>query len=109
MTLRSQKPDEVARFGFTIFNLYMSVAFMIYAYRIGNRSSKDTQMRDRFARLFTSFTHIETLVLDNFKISKSCNSITASHLAVQRMLRGVSIKRLEIRDNYLNICRLCSG
>lgn len=50
----------------------------------------------RFARLFSAFTHIETLVLHDFKGQE------AVFEALKRTLKGVHIYRLEVRETSVD-------
>lgn len=62
---------------------------------------KELRIRGRLSRFFSSFSHIETLSMDNF------NSRLHILDAAQMILNGVAINRLEIREHNLTDSYQC--
>lgn len=56
----------------------------------------------RLARFFSSFTHIDTLVLDNFRMSENSKRSHKAIGVVRKAVNGVQINRLEVRDVTLD-------
>ncbi|GMS85395.1 hypothetical protein PENTCL1PPCAC_7570, partial [Pristionchus entomophagus] len=57
------------------------------------------KFRARFTRFFNTFSHIETLVLENFKTERGNSHVFD---AVRNSLKGVTINRMEVREHNLN-------
>lgn len=86
----------------TICSIIISIAICACIVMLVVMHNAPDQQTRRFSRLFCMFTHIETLVLDNFRISENCSKSRDAIGTVMKSLKGVRIDRLEIRENYMN-------
>lgn len=57
----------------------------------------------RLARFVASFSHIDTLVLDNFRVGENSWKSRRAMYVVRKALKHVRVDRLDIREHYLNI------
>lgn len=87
----------------TIFSIILSITMCFCVVMLVVIENVPNEQIRRFGRLLSMFTHIETLVLDNFRISENCSKSRDAIGIIIKSLKGVRINRLEIRENYLNL------
>lgn len=98
-------PLQIILILFILFTLLIpTFALQVYGiiYFIATRQKR--KMLDRMRRLFSLFSHIETMVLHNAEIDPFSNFDEAYVLCASlKVLKGVKIYRLEVRSDYVRI------